>query len=331
MTSAYTLAEVIHFLTLFSVRMRLYFSFIIFIGLSFGLNAQLLHNYSGEALTDHPYFDTAFVKRNKLASIKGHFVYYQLGHSPVDTKDFRQFFFNKKGQLIRRKEVQNFLVKDTAYFIYRYTKNGRLNLFGRFNAYGAYAYVYQFDKNGQKINEKFYQNSKARFGKNHPFSLRELNLIYTERSSYEEYAHQRIQTIYNSADKPYKKVYYYLDSLGRITGKTERLIRTKEVKETKYYYNKDELLDSLSITFGGNSKPDKSFAFGYDKDDNLLERLEYENGKFIYQTQVVYDRKGLFITNFLRQKVATKFMEILEVDEYKHFRKDSDTTFAPLH
>lgn len=287
--------------------------------LSFKTNAQILENPKGQALTKRPFFEKDFIQRNKIKSITGQFIYYQLGHSPVETKDFRTFVFNKQGQLIKRIEAQQYFKQDTAVFVYRYNNDGKLRLFGRYDAYGAYAYTYSFNKDGWPTTTKFYQSSSARFSDSIPLSIDKMELIYTENSDYIDYDHQRIQTIYNSANAPYKKVFYYLDDEGRVIGETERLIRTKDEKITTYSYNDEGLIDSLSVRTLGNKQPNKLFVFHYDKDDNLLDRLEYVGGKYTYQTQVVYDPKGFFITNFIRQNMATNFMEILEVNSYKHF------------
>ncbi|HEU0226155.1 MAG TPA: hypothetical protein VFQ86_00300 [Arachidicoccus soli] len=298
----------------------LFFSFLLFSSFSYG---QMLSNEFGQAFSIHPFFDSIFIHRNKIQAIQGHYVYYQLGHSPVDTKDFKRFEFNKKGQLVRRIETQAFLGKpDTIVFVYHYDSSGRCNMFGRYDPYGAYAYTFKFDENGRKIKKAFYQKSKIKFGKNNPFTIDKLEKIYEEKSSYENLLGpngvQEKETIYNQSNVPYKVIFYYLDNENRVIRKREKLIRTLEQKVSEISYNNEGFIDTVKVKSNFQDQQNKMIVFGYDE-KNVLKKFEYQNGKYLYQTQVVYDRNKWFIKDILRQTVATNFMEILEIDTYQHF------------
>lgn len=301
-------------------RVFLSIAILLFIPLTV-LHAQILTNKNGNALTNMPFFNTEFIQRNHIQTIKGRFVYYQLGHSPVVSTDFCAFTFNKEGNIIQRKEFKGYLNhKDTVVTIYRYDKKGRLALLGSYNFYGAYAYSYKYDKNNHLIYRAFHQNTNIHFSDSLPFSIDKLKVIYSENSSYQQNGNQWKQSVLNSAGKPYKEIIRTYNKEGQLINETNRILRTLETIVHSYSYNEEGFIDTLKIRSTRQNTPNQTFIFTYDENKNLLSKLEYTEEKYIYQTQIVYDRKGWFISDILRQHVPTNFMDILEINTYKRFQ-----------
>ena len=78
--------------------MKLLLIFLSYVSLqAFG---QVLDNRNGEAFTDKPFFNTSFIKENKLKKLKGTFTYKKQGQMMRATEFMYVYEFDTNGLLI---------------------------------------------------------------------------------------------------------------------------------------------------------------------------------------------------------------------------------------
>src|SRR5690554_293540 len=283
-------------------------------------SAQLLDNSLGNAFTDQPYFNEKIIKKNKIKTISGGFIYYKLGDILRETDYFRQYSFNEKGQLIRQLESRQVANgQDTLVSLYEYDNDGNLTALRQRDQYGFYAYIYEYDDQGRVVNEEYRRNLNKNNTSVTNFELGREFTVSFERSSYENYDGQHKQTIYNSYDIPYKDIFTYYDDISLITQKIERLHRTSGTKTTTYSYNEKNLIDSIFIRSNTAGVQNRTYVFGYDKYDNLVKKEEYKNDEYITQYQVIYHDETMLINDVLIQNIATNFIMVLELRHYTYF------------
>jgi YD repeat-containing protein len=285
----------------------------IFILLNFCAAAQIL-DLNKPLFSDEPFFNSNFIRLNKIKSIKG-------SRSSKKVKDIIRtkgldfyYEFNTAGNLTM--QISTFhdpkLRKDTNVINYYYDKTNNLTLIRKNDTYGYYSHEYSYDKSGG-INKQTYCREENLCDAKNYFQLGNRYVIMSDSFSYQQLSDKQIKkTFYNNYKKPYKEQIDYNNELGYLTEEyTKFLIGNKKHKTTYQYDEKGRVIKI--ITNADLNTPDTSTEeFYYDELGNILEIKIYENSTYKISKQFLYDKKTFLLTAQLIQEVETEFIKIIQ-------------------
>ena len=124
--------------------------------LSFVTNAQVLDNRNGDAFTDKPFFNEAFVKENKLKNLVGSYVYKKTGEAMKTTSFKYVYEFDQQGHLESSYETNTSDgTKDTVWNIYEYNPQNLLVAHRKTDLDGFLSIHYTYDDKGRIIAEEY--------------------------------------------------------------------------------------------------------------------------------------------------------------------------------
>ena len=134
--------------------------FLLFFLLSLPICAQVLDNRNGEAFTDKPFFNSDFIRDNKLEELKGTFVYKKQGEMMHTTTFNYVYHFNRSGELDYTFETRtDDGSADTAWNRYSYDELGRLESYRKSDQNGYMAIKYTYDDKNRVVQEEHFANS----------------------------------------------------------------------------------------------------------------------------------------------------------------------------
>ena len=91
----------------------------------------MIHNLSGDAFTDKPFFDRDFIKRNNIKSLEGQYSRKKDGDIVRTSNDLFKYSFDTTGNLISTFQVRSDLgKKDTSVNFYVYNEKNLLEYHG---------------------------------------------------------------------------------------------------------------------------------------------------------------------------------------------------------
>ena len=296
---------------------------ILFICFSLSSFGQIL-DLNKPLFSDEPFFNTNFIRLNKIKSIKG-------SRSTKKVKDIIRtkgldfyYEFNAVGNLTM--QISTFhdarLRKDTNVINYYYDTNNNLELIRKNDTYGYYSHEFSYDKLGG-INKQTYCREENLCEAKNYFQLGNRYVIKSDSFSYQKLSDKQIQkTFYNNYKKPYKEQIDYYNELGYLSEEyTKFLIGNKKHKTTYKYDEKGRIIEV--ITNEDLSTPNtKIEKYYYDDFDNILEIKIYENETYKISKQFLYDKTTFLLTAQLIQEVETEFIKIIQY-QYTFFNGES--------
>lgn len=281
---------------------------------------QLIDNANGKVFTNRPFFNDKVIKERGIKSISGKEIHYKPGDKPRETEYFRSYRFNENGQLIQQFEsVELTKSADTLVTFYDYDLNGNLSAIRQRDQFGNYARIYMYDKQGRVVKEEYRRNLSSFPNMSSSFLLGERFIVSSEKSTYENYEGHMKRIIHNNEGLPYKEIITYYNQDALIDEEIEKLDNVPGSKTTKFYYNEKNDLDSITVNSNITGLQNRSYAFAYDKQGNLLKKEEFKNGQYITQYQVLYDEETMLIDDVLVQNISTEFIKVLELRKYAYF------------
>jgi len=288
---------------------------IIFIFLNFTSVAQVLNNSEGQAFTDKPFFNSTFIKGNKIKSISGQFNYKRSGEAMYQTKYYYVYEFDKDGKLSASYETRaDDGTKDTTWNKYEYAVDGKLTVHKHGDSKGLAATHYFFDDKGRIIKEEYWKEPIDSVGNPDKPVLQN-----TETASYTNYDLQEKKIIYNSYNLPYITIMNYFNNEGYLLSREERLMMTSTVSVINYSYNEKGYVESIKTIKKNKEIPAEELKFIYDDFGNLLEKQFYRDGKYITETEVIYNSKSNLMTAVLIRDVTTNFIMAIRFQDYKYY------------
>ena len=285
-------------------------------------NAQIL-DINKPLFTDDPFFNTEFIKENKIKSIIG-------SKSSKKIKDIIRskgldlyYEFNNKGLLL--KQITTFLIgginKDTNIISYQYNSYGNLILRRKSDNYGFYSYQYQLDSQNRIIKQTYSrdENSYDYIGK---FKLRKQYKISNDSFSFQQLGEHQIKKFYyNNYGKIYKQqINYYNDFNYLIEQYSKFLIGNNKSKIIYEYDEKGRLVKRINFS---NLTSDKKITqiYKYDELGNILSIKIFDNDIHITTKQFIYDKKTMLLTAQLIQDIKSEFVQIIQY-EYSFFENE---------
>ena len=299
--------------TLFLQKKIVRFTLLIYsfvLSLTFTARGQLINNTLGKSFEEQPYFNAKEIKLKKVKEIRTTNFQKKTGDIMRDLEKQSVYYFNEKGYLATVFEIQNSgLGPDTSYFQYIYSPKGMLKTLRKNSYLGFTSTNYSYDSIGQVIKEEYFRDKVVQRDLTDPL-FKQDSILDFETVRYKSYPNQKKKIVYNSYGNPYIDYITYTNSKGQIIEIAKKLKMTSEINEVKYYYNPNNLVDSIVKFSSLNPKETESIHFKYDSKNNLMSKKSYVNKKLIAQTEFLYNAQTGVLSSIIKQEVATNLLSI---------------------
>ena len=274
----------------------------------------MLDNRYGSAFTDKPFFNTDFIRANKVNKLNGKFTYKKPGDMMRETQYMYVYEFDSLGRLNASFETRkDDGTVDTTWNVYVYNETNQLIEHKRGDGKGFTSTGFEYDEKGNQTKESYIREYIDSLG------IAQRTVLNSETMKYEYYDLQVKKTVYNNYDLPYKYELIKYNELGYLVEREERLIMTMSVTTIKYTYNDKGYIASISSFEGSNTIPTEEAIYLYDDFGNLLEKHLYRNGVFTTEFEMIYNDKSKLLSYVLTRDVATNFIMILGLKDYEFF------------
>ncbi len=279
-------------------------------------HAQMLDNRSGTAFSDKPFFDRDFILRNKISQLKGQFTYKKPGEVMRSTQFNYVYSFDTLGRLISSFETRkDDGTADTTWNKYAYSNDHLLVEHWKGDKKGYNGVRYTYDDQKRVIKEEYMSKYIDSLGQAHQ------TIINSEQMEYQSGDHQEKKKYLNSYGLPYMEEITSWNNLGYLTERTKYYLMTSAQSKQVFEYSDKGFLASIKTYENGTSELAEETKFEYDDFGNLKEKQFHKKGKYITETEILYNDKSHLLTYVITRDVATNFMMILGFKEYSFFGK----------
>lgn len=275
---------------------------------------QMLDNSNGYAFTDQPFFNTSFIKANKIDTVRGKFIVRKPGKSFKRTEYIQEFVFDEAGQLRSQRETfPDDGSSDTTATHYAYTKDGLLMQIRKRTLDGFVQTDFVHDSLGRIIQETV---SKLYFESN---GASRATMLNNETYKYIDLESQWRRVSFNSYGKPFLEEIFYEDEDGYLTQKKDIVKMTSKRFIHEYEYDDNGYLASM------RKREDKSdvfleeITFHYDEYGNLSEKQIFNKGEHVTDIQIIYNNKTGLLSSIVTRSMTTGILAILQFKEYTYF------------
>ena len=280
--------------------------FLFFLLLHFSVSAQMLDNREGKAFSDKPFFNTEFVRINKIQTLNGRFTYKKPGEVLRATEYTYVYKFDSIGRLTQSYETRrDDGTQDTTWNKYIYDQRNQLIEHLKGDPNGLNVITYTYDEEGRVIKEMYareYRDSG---------NTAQRTVFNIETMRYETFGKQVKKTVFNSYELPYLQEFCSYNEMGYLIEKREQYLITNTSKTHHYEYNEKGLLSAIRSYKDNEEKPYEEFMFTYDEHGNIEEKQHHRNGVYITETEILYNENSGMMTYVITRDVATNFIMIL--------------------
>ena len=276
----------------------------------------MLDNIEGKTLGEVPYFNEAFVKRNKIKSIKGYYSTKATLDIIRKSKDVYYYEFNELGQLIKDYRTQ---YGDTLISMYAYNDAGLLNVLRKSDNGGFHSYHYIYDEKARIISQE-YRRDFNKVGDVASFELDQSFSISIEKFEYVEMEGLDYKKIYfNTADKAYQEEFFYFEENGYLIRQEARMKMGASYTNTTFVYDDFGRVKEKSIEKRVQNVYTSKWVYEYDKHSNVLAQHYYKKEVYLTENQIVYSPDNLLIDAVVSRDVETNLVTILKLSDYAFF------------
>jgi len=298
--------------------MKLYLTsfLLLFTSLTF---SQMLDNSKGETFSNTPFFNTHFIKKNKVESITGYYsTKAEFGSIKQSTHSY-VYQFNQKGELIKEFKTKN---NDTIVSQYSYDTNGNLNKIRTSDKYGFHSYHYTFDSINRITSQEYRRDVNKTKNRIH-FELGKSYSISKEYYTYETTSIGLKKLYYNSKNRFYKTEFFYRDKDGYLLKQDHQLKTSSGRGLTTYKYGDKGLIIEKFTETHIIGKTTTKMSFEYDKFENVLAQHYFRNGIYLTEYQIIYDEKTMLLSAILTRDIKLKLITILQFKDYTFYGDSS--------
>ncbi len=289
------------------------FSILLFLG-SFS-QSQILDNEKGQAFTDKPFFNSSFIKKNKIKHLTGVYMYKKYKEGIQETKYKYVYSFDTEGRLTSSYETcPDDGSKDTVWNFYTYDAFSNLIVHRRSMDDGFNSDYYTYDSL-QRLIKKEVRREVCDSSGNVLSSI----IFYKETYRYFDNKNQLKRVSYNDYHLPFMEEIFYYDENGYLLKKERRIKMTSDVFYTTFDYNEKGLLSAIRKKKRGEDKFKEEWTFKYDELNNLLEKKIYRDGIFTTDIQIVYNSKTKLMSSVITRQVSTGFFMIIRFKNYQFY------------
>jgi len=274
----------------------------------------MLDNRSGNAFSEKPFFDREFIARNKISKLQGQFTYKKPGEVMRATQYKYVYSFDNLGRLIASFETRkDDGTTDTTWNKYTYTNDHLLAEHWKGDKKGYNGVRYTYDDRNRVVREDYMSSYRDSLGKSHQ------TIINSEQMTYQDGDHQEKKTYLNSYGLPYMEEVAIWNNLGYLTERTKYYLMTSAQTKLVYEYSDKGYLASIKNYENGAQELIEEIKFEYDEYGSLKEKQLHKKGKYITETEILYNDKSHLLTYVVTRDVATNYMMILGFKEYAYF------------
>jgi hypothetical protein len=271
------------------------------------LFGQMINNLSGDAFTDLPFFDSQFIKRNRIKSLEGNYSRKKDGDIVRSSNDFFKYTFDTTGNLINSIQVKSdFGKKDTILNFYVYNEKKLLSIHRKTENDGLTAYHYEYDSLNRIV--AIQQNRDIVNADGQVLSTISIN---RETMKYFKIEDGYRKVTYNSYNLPYMDEYESWDSVGYKLEEVQKYRMGSSEYKKRFFYNEKGLLASWAIFYNDSEKPIKEVHFKYDNFGNVIERKNYGDSVFLGELQIIYDNKTQLLGSTIEKIAGSNLLLIL--------------------
>lgn len=292
------------------------FWFLLLILTSYQCIGQMLDNSKGNAFTDTPFFNSEFIKSNKIKRITGHYST-KASMDVIRENDLVYVYeFSDSGHMIRKYETVNVGgTQDTIINSYEYDQKGRMIVHRKSDQYGFYSTHYKYDSLGRVIRTEYRRDLSKGRDRIH-FNLDKSFIITHESSEYYESEGMLKRTYLNNYGKPFQNKFSYFDANGYLIKEEENLTVHSGRRLTYYEYNEKGLLSEMKKESSVMGKHSYKEEYTYDDYHNLLSKNVYRNGEYKTEYQIIYEPQTKLISAVITRNVSNDFITILRFDQF---------------
>ncbi len=294
-----------------------HYSWIVFLVINFQFAfGQMINNLSGDAFTDKPFFDLDFIKRNRIKSLEGNYSKKKDGDVVRSTNDFFKYTFDTIGNLISTIQVKSDLgKKDTTLNQYIYNENNLLIIHRKTENGGITAYHYQYDSLNRIISIEQKRDVLDLKGE-----LTSSISINKETMKYFKIDNGFKKVTYNNYGLPYMDEFETWNADGYKLEEIQKLRMGSTEYKKKFFYNEKGLLSSWGKYYNNSEKPVQEAQFKYDSFGNIIERMNYSDGNFIGELQIIYDTKTQLLGSTVEKQAGGNLLIILRFKDIQFFK-----------
>ena len=276
----------------------------------------MIHNLSGDAFTDKPFFDRDFIKRNNIKSLEGQYSRKKDGDIVRTSNDLFKYSFDTTGNLISTFQVRSDLgKKDTSVNFYVYNEKNLVIIHRKTESGGLTAYCYQYDSLNRIISIEQKRDIVDVNGQ----VLSSIS-INKETMKYFKIDAGFKKVTYNNYGLPYMDEYESWNADGYKLEEIQKLRMGATEYKKKFFYNERGLLSSWAIYYNDSEKPVQEAQFKYDNFGNVIERKNYSDTFFMGELQIVYDNKTQLLGSTIEKLAGSNLLVILRFKDIKFYK-----------
>ncbi len=302
---------------------------LIFILVIFAFAHSQILEVNKPLFTDEPFFNTSFIKNNRILSITG-------SRSSKKVKDIIRtkgldfyYEFNHDGLL--KKQLSTFKTqqekKDTNIIIYQYNDKRQIQSIRKSDSYGYFSYSYTYDNDNNLVNQIYSRDENAHDYKR-DFDLQKQYIINSDSFSYLTLSDTQLKKFYyNKYNKVYKEQLFYYNEQGYLFEDDSKYLVGNKKSKITYEYDEKGRVATINTFQDLNIEEKVTEKYFYDEFDNVLEIKIYKNDIYKTSKQYLYDKKTLLLSAQLIQEVETEFIQIVQ---YQYMFYTGETTSLTL-
>ena len=274
--------------------------------------SQVIDNSKSFVFDDDPFFNTIFIKNNKVKSIHGVVSTKKELSTIKKTNLVVHFDFNEKGELVKQySSIKRHKKTDTTFTMYTYSKSGNIITKRTNDAHGFYSYNYEYDQDGQLIKKTYCRDENAS-GDRYNFKLGKQYTIINESYSYSKQKNKILKNIFNNNGRVYEKHESLYDSLGYLKQISKRLMIINKRSSIVYEYNERGFLKTVSTYKNNAETPITKFKYQYDEHGNLTYVDEYKESVHVIHKELLYEPSSFLLKTLITQDITTNFIKIIK-------------------
>lgn len=272
----------------------------------------MILNNNCQAFTDDNFFNTDFIRKNKIKTIYGK-TSTKKDNDIIREQDIVNLYeFDEQGRLIKQmySHHSNGYRTDTTTIIYHYDAQGRLITKRQNDNYSFYSYNYVYDSLGNVIKETYCRDENIGPNKRE-FKLGNQFEIIAETYSYKKQNDKITKTYYNNYGKEYQmKEYYYNTFNYLIAEKTFYTLTGRQTAHVNYTYNEKGL--AIEKAEADTDGPQSGYGYKYDGIGNLTEYETFLDNQPLLHRELLYDKTSMLLNATITKDLRTKLITIVK-------------------
>lgn len=304
-------------------------------------SAQLINVKPSDVWNGEINFNPEIIKKNKVKSIsiaivdkpdgdiitdKGESKGYEFDANGYMTRHYYTFIkkteqqekeipaVKKNGKIISAAETRTVTkyINDTVFVYLFYDTLNRIII--KRSGIGDYydAYYYEYDEQG-KVKKELHCKETNVSAVNGEFILGVQSILSRETFEYKQQSPtQYKKKCFNDEGREYKKGIINYDKSGNKISEYYEFMVSWMRQEKKYSYDETGKLIAQSIISNDSGEKNEHLVYQYTKDGNLLNKIQFEGIKLVYETNYMYDENAELIKSEVNRNHRDASIDIVK-------------------